>query len=58
MTLIEYLDALYQKHDDPSLVPPDPLQFVHRYADPADQEIVGLVASALAFGRAELISRR
>ncbi|MBX3250077.1 MAG: TIGR02757 family protein [Myxococcales bacterium] len=28
----------------------DPVSFVHRFADPADQELVGLLAAALAFG--------
>lgn len=30
----------------------DPIDFVHRYEDPADQEVAGLVASSLAFGNA------
>jgi uncharacterized protein (TIGR02757 family) len=29
----------------------DPVQIVRRYADPADQEVVGFCAAALAFGR-------
>jgi uncharacterized protein (TIGR02757 family) len=29
----------------------DPIQIVRRYGDPADQEVVGFCASALAFGR-------
>lgn len=29
----------------------DPVQFVWRYEDPADREVVAMVASALAFGR-------
>ena len=29
----------------------DPIQFVHRYSRPMDQEISGIFASALAFGR-------
>lgn len=29
----------------------DPIQIVRRYADPADQEVVGFCAAALAFGR-------
>lgn len=33
----------------------DPLEWVRHYTDPEDQEIAGLVAAALALGRAELI---
>src|SRR5690606_27481160 len=29
----------------------DPVGFVHRYRDPADQELVGLLAASLAFGQ-------
>jgi uncharacterized protein (TIGR02757 family) len=32
-------------------VHPDPLEFVHRYEDPRDREVVGLVAASLAYGR-------
>lgn len=38
---------------DPGVVrrlPHDPVSFVHRFADPLDQELVGLVASGLAYG--------
>ncbi|MCA9569356.1 MAG: TIGR02757 family protein [Myxococcales bacterium] len=34
----------------------DPVRFVHRYPDPADQEIAGFFASALAFGRVSLFA--
>ena len=30
---------------------PDPIDFVHRYTDPNDQEVAALLASSLAFGR-------
>ncbi len=33
----------------------DPVEFVHRYADPHDQELVALVASALAFGNVKAL---
>ena len=56
MSLAAFLEDIYVQHNDSRLIPPDPLQFVHRYADPADQEIAGLLASALAFGRVEQIS--
>jgi len=32
-------------------VDPDPLVFLYNYKKPADRELVGLVASSLAYGR-------
>ena len=44
------LEQLYQQFDHgPSVA--DPVHLVRRYRDPADQEIVGFCAAALAFGR-------
>ncbi len=43
------LDALYAHYDE-RFVDPDPLEYVRRQADVRDQEVVGLLASALAFG--------
>ena len=44
------LDRLYLDFDSQQDVT-DPIQLVHRYSDPVDQEIVGFLASGLAFGR-------
>lgn len=33
----------------------DPVGFVHRYTDPADQEIVAIIASSLAFGNVKAL---
>jgi uncharacterized protein (TIGR02757 family) len=44
------LDRLYASFNRPEAAA-DPVQFVHRYDDPADREIVAFCASALAFGR-------
>lgn len=49
-TLRPRLDALYQDYNREDAAA-DPVQIVRRYADPADQEIVGFCAAALAFGR-------
>lgn len=46
----EHLDALLLACDRESTRGNDPVDFVHRYRDPRDQEVVGLVASFLAFG--------
>ncbi len=37
------------------MIHPDPLEFVLRYPDPLDQEIVGLIASSFAVGRVSSI---
>ena len=50
------LDALYE-HYDQRFVDPDPLQFVRAHEAPEDREIVGLVASCLAYGNVKQIKR-
>ena len=44
------LDKLYARYNHREFVHPDPLEFVLEYDDPCDQEIVGMIASSLAFG--------
>ena len=44
---LEQLYEAYNREDAAA----DPIQIVRRYASPADQEIVGFCAAALAFGR-------
>lgn len=44
------LDALLASCDTQSIRSADPVDFVHKYDEPRDQEIVGLVAATLAFG--------
>ncbi len=46
----EDLEKLYLEFNHNELVAPDPLQFVWQYDDPRDREVVGLIASSLAFG--------
>lgn len=48
------LDEQYAQFDDAQSVT-DPIQIVRRYTRPADQEIVGFVAAALAFGRVQSV---
>ena len=50
------LDGLY-RHYDHRFVDPDPLQFVRRQRTNPDREVVGLVASALAYGNVVQIKR-
>ncbi|MCU0589044.1 MAG: TIGR02757 family protein [Syntrophobacteraceae bacterium] len=49
------LEALYLHYNRRELIHPDPLEFVHRYAEPVDREVVGLVAACLAYGRVRQI---
>jgi len=50
------LDRLYRRYDH-RFVDPDPLQFVRRQRSDADREVVGLLASALAYGNVVQIKR-
>jgi uncharacterized protein (TIGR02757 family) len=50
------LDELYA-HYDHRFVDPDPLQFVRLQTTDADREVVGLIASALAYGNVKQIKR-
>lgn len=51
------LEQLYARFNRPDYIAPDPLQFVHGYANAADREIVGLLAASLAFGNVKQIIR-
>ncbi len=49
------LEKLLEESDPVGLRDSDPVSVVHRFTEPLDQEIVGLVASSLAFGNARAI---
>jgi uncharacterized protein (TIGR02757 family) len=51
------LDELYRLYHRREFVHPDPLEFLYGYDDLRDREIVGLVASSLAYGRVAQIMR-
>lgn len=51
------LESLYVRYNRREFVHPDPLEFLYGYQDPADREIVALVAGALAYGRVAQILR-
>ena len=51
------LRELYARLNRAEYVHPDPLAAVLRYSEPADQEVAGLIASALAFGNVKAILR-
>lgn len=45
------LEDLYKRYNRREFVHPDPLEFLYNYDTAADREIVGLIASSLAYGR-------
>ncbi len=47
----ETLDLLYDRYNRPELISPDPLQFHGADENAEDQEIAGLIAALLAYGR-------
>ncbi|MGD9201626.1 MAG: TIGR02757 family protein [Chitinispirillia bacterium] len=49
------LDVIYKKYHSPRFLRSDPLIIVHRFHEPLQIEIVGLLASCLAYGRVETI---
>ena len=49
-----HLDALDASLDRAARLAADPVELPRRYASPADQEVAGLLAAALAYGRADL----
>ena len=50
-----FLEELYAAYNRPEFIHPDPLEFLHRYSEAFDREIVGIIASSLAYGRVEQI---
>jgi uncharacterized protein (TIGR02757 family) len=53
----EKLEALYSTYNRRSYVHPDPLEFLYDFSDPLDGEVVGLLASSLAYGNVKQILR-
>jgi len=49
--LADMRESVYARLNRREYVHPDPLEFLYRYDDPDDREMVGLVASSLAYGR-------
>lgn len=52
-----FLDPLYERFQRAEFLSSDPLEFVHRYKDPWDQECVALVSALLAYGNVKQIRR-
>jgi uncharacterized protein (TIGR02757 family) len=55
--LAEELEALYGRYHHRRFVHPDPLEFLYRFENPAEREIIGLIASCLAYGKVAQILR-
>ena len=55
MTNKEYLDRLVTHFEQPAFIDDDPVAVCHAFTDPRDQEIIGLYAALLAWGRRALI---
>ncbi len=51
------LDDIYNTYNHKKYVHPDPLSFLYHFEDLREREIIGLIASALAYGRVSQINR-
>ena len=51
------LERLYARYNRREFIGSDPLQFVYNYSSPADMEIAGFLAAALAYGRVRQIQK-
>lgn len=54
LLLKESLDRFYKEYNLLERINSDPIEFPHRYKRPEDIEIVGLIASSLAYGKVTL----
>ncbi|MEN9723909.1 MAG: hypothetical protein RJB38_1895 [Pseudomonadota bacterium] len=50
-----FLEDVYRSYHRPEHLMSDPLEFVHRFEDPWDQEVVALVSAQLAYGNVRQI---
>ena len=49
--LKSYLDGLVRHFEQPAFIADDPIAVPHGFSDPRDQEVIGLYAALLAWGR-------
>lgn len=52
------LERVLATSDTAAAIARDPIEYVHRYRDPADVELVGLVAACVAFGNVTALRRK
>lgn len=57
MSLKYHLDTFIENFPKERHLGNDPVRFVHRYEDPRDREVVGLLASAFAYGNVKSVLR-
>lgn len=50
-----YLDAVVEYYERPRFIDTDPISIPHGFDDPRDQEVIGLYAALLAWGRRETV---
>jgi uncharacterized protein (TIGR02757 family) len=53
----DFFERLYRAYNHRKYVHPDPLEFVYQYPEGPDREVVGLIASCLAYGRVAQIRK-
>ena len=53
-----YLDTLVDRHEQSSFIEGDPISIPHAFDDPRDQEVIGLYAALLAWGRRDVMLRK
>jgi len=53
-----YLDPIVDRFECPGFIQDDPVSIPHGFDDPADQEIIGLFAALLAWGRRDTMLRK
>lgn len=53
--LKEYLDTLVERFEQRAFIDEDPIAIPHGFDDPRDQEVIGLYAALLAWGRRQTI---
>ncbi len=54
----QILDTLVARHEQPAFITTDPIAIPHGFDDPRDQEVIGLYAALLAWGRRTLILQK
>ena len=57
MSLKHYLDDFLDSFPKERHIEMDPVQFVHRYSDSADREVVGFIAAAFSYGNVKSVLR-
>lgn len=56
--LRDYLDTLVDRYERPAFIEDDPISIPHAFDDPRDQEVIGLYAALLAWGRRDVMLRK